>query len=395
MLLGLLLWPGVTRGELAPGSARFIRGDSNGDGKLSLADIFTSLRVLYGAPLTERACLDAADVDDSGELNTTDIIRLVTFIFYNTGFPPAPFPEPGVDPTEDAYDCSSPAGGKPKAIAVADRVAPDALAPGAGKAAPGLGCDGTPGQDIDFVRFAAVPVQGHPGQRGLRATVLLMNRMDVDGFTLSFFADPAKIRLETVSFENTVLEHYPPEWVLRLYHRAADGYLATSVLMDFAPPFHGKILPRGCFAPIAHLEFSLTESARVGDTIRVELRSTPGVSEHHPAIENELSVLGVSILPILGGVLVEVQPEASLFVRGDANRDGVLDIADSVLTLRILFLSAEVECQDPVDADDDGHLNITDVVYLTKYLFAGGDPPPYPFPNPGTDLSPDSLGDCR
>ena len=62
---------------------------------------------------------------------------------------------------------------------------------------------------------------------------------------------------------------------------------------------------------------------------------------------------------------------------------------------KILFLSAEVECQDPVDVDDDGHLNITDVVYLTKYLFAGGDPPPFPFPNPGTDRSPDSLGDCR
>jgi hypothetical protein len=50
-------------------------------------------------------CLDAADVDDNGKLEITDPIRLLTYLFLGGSPPPAPFPETGMDPTQDSLDC--------------------------------------------------------------------------------------------------------------------------------------------------------------------------------------------------------------------------------------------------------------------------------------------------
>ncbi|MBI4582979.1 MAG: hypothetical protein HY717_03000, partial [Planctomycetes bacterium] len=53
----------------------------------------------------ELACPDAADVDDNGELEITDAIRILTYLFL--GDDPPPFPGPracGGDPTADTLD---------------------------------------------------------------------------------------------------------------------------------------------------------------------------------------------------------------------------------------------------------------------------------------------------
>ncbi len=44
-----------------------------------------------------------------------------------------------------------------------------------------------------------------------------------------------------------------------------------------------------------------------------------------------------------------------------------------VPTKKIAF----IECIDPGDVDDDGKVNVSDVIYLINYLFKGG-PPPIP-----------------
>ena len=68
------------------------------------------------------------------------------------------------------------------------------------------------------------------------------------------------------------------------------------------------------------------------------------------------------------------------FLRGDANADGTLDIADSITVLDYLFPppSGQVPlvCPDAADANDDGTLNIADVVRIQDYLFSGGNPFP-------------------
>jgi hypothetical protein len=63
-------------------------------------------------------------------------------------------------------------------------------------------------------------------------------------------------------------------------------------------------------------------------------------------------------------------------LRGDANGDGMINIADVVYLLNYLFTGGLPP--DPLEAGDvtcDGLVNIADVVYLLNYLFTGGPPP--------------------
>ncbi len=64
------------------------------------------------------------------------------------------------------------------------------------------------------------------------------------------------------------------------------------------------------------------------------------------------------------------------YIHGDANGDGVINATDVVYLINYLFISGPVP--DPLEAGDvncDGVVNVTDVVYLINYLFISGPPP--------------------
>jgi len=64
------------------------------------------------------------------------------------------------------------------------------------------------------------------------------------------------------------------------------------------------------------------------------------------------------------------------FIVGDANGDGVIDIADVVYLINYLFTDGPPP--DPLEAGDancDGVVDIADVIYLINYLFIDGPPP--------------------
>jgi len=82
-----------------------------------------------------------------------------------------------------------------------------------------------------------------------------------------------------------------------------------------------------------------------------------------------------------------------LFIRGDANRDGLLDIGDAVAILGHLFGAAPAACLDALDANDDGSGDIADAISLLGFLFSAGPPPPAPHPGAGADPTADAL-DC-
>lgn len=84
--------------------------------------------------------------------------------------------------------------------------------------------------------------------------------------------------------------------------------------------------------------------------------------------------------------------DTGLFVRGDVNADGSLQLTDAIVTLEHLFRAAPGPlCQDRLDANDDSWVDISDPIYTLLFLFLGGGPPPPPFPGPGTDPTPDEL----
>lgn len=81
------------------------------------------------------------------------------------------------------------------------------------------------------------------------------------------------------------------------------------------------------------------------------------------------------------------------FVRGDCNSDTAVDISDAVKVLEDLFGSGVPPlCEDACDCNDDGAENIADAIYLLAALFSGGPAPSGPYPECGTDPTPDALG---
>ncbi len=87
------------------GQADFVRGDIDGDGKIAINDPILILGYLFkGTEVV--VCADAADANDSGKIDIADALYLLQYLFAGGAEPPAPFPEPGPDPTEDSIHCA-------------------------------------------------------------------------------------------------------------------------------------------------------------------------------------------------------------------------------------------------------------------------------------------------
>lgn len=85
------------------------------------------------------------------------------------------------------------------------------------------------------------------------------------------------------------------------------------------------------------------------------------------------------------------------FIRGNANGDQRVNIADAIWIIEELFRSGpESTCHDAADANNDTLMNMVDAIYLLNYQFVMESPPPSaPFPNCGLDPEGDDDGlDC-
>ena len=111
----------------------------------------------------------------------------------------------------------------------------------------------------------------------------------------------------------------------------------------------------------------------------IRLREFSSLRSQEP-ISEEL----VRIFRLFGGVTWDNRT-APVFVRGDANSNGALNLADVQFILNRLFApeSTPLHCERALDTNDDGNLNITDAVYLLNYLFLGGPAPASPSPHIG------------
>lgn len=84
--------------------------------------------------------------------------------------------------------------------------------------------------------------------------------------------------------------------------------------------------------------------------------------------------------------------DSPVFLRGEINGDGGVDISDAVVILLALFEGSTVlACEDSADVDDSGDVNITDAVRLLSFLFLAGTAPVDPFPTCGQDATGDAL----
>ena len=65
-----------------------------------------------------------------------------------------------------------------------------------------------------------------------------------------------------------------------------------------------------------------------------------------------------------------------------------------IKTLGYLFQNASVECIRSADVNDDGGVDVSDVINLLSYLFLDGPEPAPPFSECGVDETEDEL-DCE
>ncbi len=97
-------------------------------------------------------------------------------------------------------------------------------------------------------------------------------------------------------------------------------------------------------------------------------------------------------LIFLGFILASAIPlsfafEDQLTSGGDANGDGIVDIADGVYLLQHLFMGGKAPvCSRAVNVNGDGRVDVSDGVYLLQWLFGGGSPPVF------EDVSPLGCG---
>jgi hypothetical protein len=86
-------------------STRFVRGDSNTDGRFDLADPVSLLGHLFLDGVTP-SCSDAADSNDDGRLDLSDAAYSLAYLFLGGPRPPSPFARCDIDRTQDALDCA-------------------------------------------------------------------------------------------------------------------------------------------------------------------------------------------------------------------------------------------------------------------------------------------------
>jgi len=83
---------------------QFIRGDTNNDNKVDLSDAIYLLNFLFKGGQSV-SCLDTADANDDSKVDISDAINILRFLFQGGERIVAPYPEAGVDPTEDSLVC--------------------------------------------------------------------------------------------------------------------------------------------------------------------------------------------------------------------------------------------------------------------------------------------------
>ncbi len=220
---------------------------------------------------------------------------------------------------------------------------------------------------------------------------------NIAGFSFSAgFSGPTPFPLENmiVDVEGTLAGAITAEYVQEQIDMNA-GTVICGVLFDALPPFNGQTLPSlGFVQEIAFIRGSI-KSAAQESIVNFVLQDGYG----SPPINN-LMVFGTTSIPVdllsPGSVEVEIviPPVPQLFIRGDVNMDGLVDIADVIFHLDYTFLSGPLPaCMDAGDANDDGVSDISDAIFLLYWFFLDGPGPWIPFPNPGEDFTADNL-DC-
>lgn len=177
-----------------------------------------------------------------------------------------------------------------------------------------------------------------------------------------------------------------------------EGTLVAAAVFTFFTP--DNAIPAGQETHALDITLEVLPGAEAGETF---LEIVDGArQEKGVVVENvvalwdtDSSVIGgapdVEITPVVIPALLRIV-HATVFLRGDTNRDAGVDLSDAVTTLEFLFAGGNLpSCMDAADANDNGVVDMSDPITTLMFLFLGGSLPP-PVDEPGPDPTEDTLG---
>ncbi len=165
--------------------------------------------------------------------------------------------------------------------------------------------------------------------------------------------------------------------------------LVVGILLDALPPFDGQTIPASSdLVAIGTVAMQISDSAVPGVALDVEF---PETVDGTGAVDIEnIVVIDFNSIEVINrtGTAVQVV-DATSFVRGDADTNGVIDLADCLALLSHVFSGVTPSCVAASDSDADLDLDLDDFFALASYLFLSAPPLPAPSTGCGVDLDAD------
>jgi hypothetical protein len=159
-------------------------------------------------------------------------------------------------------------------------------------------------------------------------------------------------------------------------------YVCQTESVAISLSFGGSVVDNLHLAPVQtgalyHENWEITMTFVEGETLA------------HPQCTDHWECVGAFLSSVFTLHVARVRQD---FIRGEANTDNRLDIADAVFALSYLFVEGPTPlCFDAADANDDGTVDINDGVYILQNLFGNGPDIPPPYPRCGIDPTADQL----
>lgn len=167
-----------------------------------------------------------------------------------------------------------------------------------------------------------------------------------------------------------------------------EGYLAAAAIFDFQAT--ASILPpSGTDNVILAFQFVVRPDAPAGST---QLQFQDGAFPegavdgilNNATLQLQAATITTDVSPLTIGGRLEIVAGFDLFLRGDCDGNGGVNVTDAICILNGLFSGAGMPgCVAALNTDGDGEVDIDDAVGLLNFLFAGGPPPVSPYPDCG------------
>ena len=222
------------------------------------------------------------------------------------------------------------------------------------------------------------PLVTHAGEGG-RFSAHVIFRQEVAtaiSWSLAVAHEPDDVALRNIALSETVHEHLAGDGFALLELTQGEGNTGFVAQIELSNT-EVRVLP-GLEQALVVAEYEVVDFPAPGTQYQTTLWFTGSLRGSGGILSNGVSPEGV--LEIGSPLVLSVQG-GTPFIRGDANGDGLMDIADAVTGLSFLFLGGVMPCEEGADSNADSRLDISDPIYTLSYLFLGGPPPRAPFPD--------------